>query len=93
MNQYVFSHTAGRTGSHGESDVETYTVQRRQATAMEDLIHELRQPLSAIESLAYYLELTSKDEKAIGHLRRIQTMVLESNRILLKAQEEEPVHP
>ncbi len=47
-----------------------------------ELVHELRQPLSVIESLAYYLELTSSDEKVCTHLERIQAMVLEANRIL-----------
>lgn len=52
---------------------------------MDDLAHELRQPLSVIESLAYYLELTSTDEGACPHLRRIQAMVMEANRILSNA--------
>ena len=51
-------------------------------SAMDDLAHEVRQPLSVIESLAYYLELTSTDEKARVHLQRIQAMVLQANLIL-----------
>ena len=50
-----------------------------------DIAHELRQPLSIIESLAYYLELTSKDESACVHLRKIQAMVLQANYILSDA--------
>lgn len=50
--------------------------------SMEDLVHELRQPLGVIESLAYYLELISPDEKVSAHLQRIQDMVLQVNRIL-----------
>jgi signal transduction histidine kinase len=50
--------------------------------ALHDLAHDLRQPLGVIESLAYYLELTSSDPRAAGHLRRIQAMVLQANRIL-----------
>ena len=49
---------------------------------MHELAHELRQPLGVIESLAYYLELISTDEKVCGHLQRIQAMVFEANRIL-----------
>ncbi|MBV9295061.1 MAG: hypothetical protein JO145_05765 [Acidobacteriaceae bacterium] len=49
---------------------------------LDQLIHELRQPLGVIESLAYYLELTSSDEKVCRHLQRIQSMVVEANRIL-----------
>jgi hypothetical protein len=37
-----------------------------------------------IESLAYYLELTSKDEGACVHLRQIQSMVHQANRILME---------
>jgi signal transduction histidine kinase len=52
---------------------------------MEHLTHELRQPLSVIESLAYYLELTSKDQGACVHLQQIQSMVRRANRILTDA--------
>jgi signal transduction histidine kinase len=54
----------------------------------ENLVHELRQPLSVIESLAYYLELTSKDEGASVHLRQIQSMVHQANRILMEQSAE-----
>jgi signal transduction histidine kinase len=54
-------------------------------SVLEHLAHELRQPLSVIESLAYYLELTSKDEGACVHLRQIQSMVCRANRILADA--------
>jgi signal transduction histidine kinase len=50
--------------------------------ALDDLVHELRQPLSAIESLAYFLELTSNDESVRGHLQRIQAMVSRTHDIL-----------
>lgn len=48
----------------------------------EDLIHELRQPLGIIDSLAYYLELTATDEKCCTHLQQIRAMVSQVNRIL-----------
>ena len=44
-------------------------------SSLDEAVHELRQPLSVIESLAYYLELTSEDESACAHLRQIQAMV------------------
>ncbi len=50
--------------------------------ALDELVHEIRQPLSVIESLAYYLELTVPDEKVRFHLERIQAMVAQTNRIL-----------
>lgn len=53
--------------------------------ALQEVSHELRQPLGVIESLAYYLELTSTDERTRGHLQRIQAMVLQANRVLERA--------
>jgi len=50
--------------------------------ALEDLIHELRQPLSTIDSLAYFLEITSSDETIRMHLQRIQSMVSRAHGIL-----------
>jgi hypothetical protein len=52
---------------------------------LEDFIHELRQPLGVIDSLAYYLELTATDEKHCVHLQRIRAMVGQANRILERA--------
>lgn len=51
-------------------------------TGLEDLIHELRQPLSTIENLAFYLQLVSSDSTVCGHSERIQELVAEANRIL-----------
>ena len=53
--------------------------------ALDELIHELRQPLSAIDSLAYYLELTCPEERVVAHARRIQSLVLQANHILERA--------
>lgn len=54
-------------------------------SALDDLAHEVRQPLSVIESLAYYLELTCTDEKTRAHLQRIQAMVLQASLILKRS--------
>ena len=51
----------------------------------EEIIHELRQPLGVIDSLAYYLELTSADEKICTHLEQIRAMVSQANCILERA--------
>lgn len=48
----------------------------------DELVHNLRQPLSAIESLAYYLELVCADPKTRTHLQHIQEMVTQANSIL-----------
>jgi len=54
-----------------------------------DIVHELRQPLGVIDSLAYYLELIATDDKSSGHLQRIRAMVAKTNSILERAVEHE----
>ena len=51
-------------------------------TDIHDLVHDLRQPLSTIECLTFYLELTLTDNETRLHLARIQEMVSQANRIL-----------
>lgn len=52
--------------------------------ALRDLAHELRQPLSTIEAIAYYLAmvLPPDDEKTHEQLERLQHLVEQSNWIL-----------
>ncbi len=49
-----------------------------------DFIHNLRQPLSSIEAIAYYLEMTLPAEQlqARQYMRRLQQLVDEANSIL-----------
>ena len=49
---------------------------------LDELAHELRQPLSTIESLAYYLEITSADEQVCRYLEQIRMLVTRANGIL-----------
>ena len=50
---------------------------------LREIAHEIRQPLSTIESIAYYLSLVlSVDEKHREQLSRIQQLVEQSNWIL-----------
>jgi signal transduction histidine kinase len=58
-----------------------------QESVLDDLVHELRQPLSVIESVAYLLEMTSKDAKFSPHLQQIQAMVRQASHILDRAKE------
>jgi hypothetical protein len=53
--------------------------------ALEKLIHDLRQPLGTVDSLAYFLELTVADEQASPHLRKIRAMVWRASQILESA--------
>lgn len=57
-----------------------------QVSALSELIHEVRQPLEVIETLAYYLEMTSSDERVCAHLQKIQAMVLRAHQILQDSQ-------
>lgn len=49
-----------------------------------DFIHDLRQPLSSIEAIAYFLEMTLPAEQlqARQYMRRLQQLVDEANSIL-----------
>jgi signal transduction histidine kinase len=59
--------------------------------ALDDLVHELRQPLSTIDSLAHFLEITSSDETVRVHLQRIQAMVVRAHGILDGSCDMQPV--
>jgi signal transduction histidine kinase len=52
-----------------------------------DLIHELRQPLSSIEAIAYYLEMTLPPEQiqARLYMRRLQQLVDQTSALLSDA--------
>lgn len=53
---------------------------------LEDLIHELRQPLSTIETLAYHLEMTCSDLTRSARLRQIREMIAQASLILDRAR-------
>src|ERR1700751_2618965 len=46
------------------------------AASLHELIHELRQPLSTIESLAYFIELPTTEDKICAHMQKIRDMLL-----------------
>ena len=52
-----------------------------------DLIHDLRQPLSSIEAIAYYLEMTLPPEQiqARLYMRRLQQLVDQTSLVLEEA--------
>ena len=51
---------------------------------MRELIHDLRQPLSSIEAIAYYLEMTLPPEQieARLYMRRLQQLVDQTSLVL-----------
>jgi signal transduction histidine kinase len=63
------------------------TISNAHEDAICTLAHDLRQPLSAIEAIAYYLEMTLPAEQleARQHLMRLQELVERSSDILTDA--------
>jgi signal transduction histidine kinase len=57
------------------------------AEALRQIAHHLRQPLSTIEALAYYLSITlpPAESKALAQLEKMQRLVQEANLILSDA--------
>jgi hypothetical protein len=55
-----------------------------------DFIHDLRQPLSSIEAIAYYLEMTlpAEQPEARQYMRKLQQLVEQANSILQHAADE-----
>lgn len=83
MNQQISSDTIFTPQDSSVAQSDTHLRQAGpNALSLDEFVHELRQPLGVIESLAYYLELTSADESVSAHLKRIQLMVLQANRII-----------
>ena len=62
-------------------------IPNRTQEAIFNLAHDLRQPLSAIEAIAYYLEMTLPVDQldARQHLARLQELVVHSDAILSDA--------
>jgi signal transduction histidine kinase len=63
--------------------LETHAMPERDEV-VRDFIHDMRQPLSSIEAIAYYLEMTLPAEQlqARQYMRRLQQLVDEANSIL-----------
>lgn len=51
---------------------------------LHDLVHDLRQPLSSIEAIAYYLEMTLPPGQceACQYMSQLQSLVAEAHAIL-----------
>ena len=52
--------------------------------AVQELVHELRQPLSSIEAIAYYVEMTLPPEllQARQYMHRLQELVEQAETVL-----------
>jgi signal transduction histidine kinase len=85
MNQFFDLSAPGQEALLGRLDLTPPQNRELNASSLEELAHELRQPLGAIESIAYLLEITAENDQLRGHMQRIQAMVVEANRILEQA--------
>jgi signal transduction histidine kinase len=67
--------------------VPSQPLPNRTQEAIFNLAHDLRQPLSAIEAIAYYLEMTLPVDQldARRHLAKLQELVVQSDSILSDA--------
>jgi len=54
---------------------------------LHEIVHELRQPLSSIEAIAYYLEMTlpAGQCEARQYMSQLQRLVEETNTILMRS--------
>lgn len=67
--------------------LETVTSRSFSDEMVRDLIHDLRQPLSSIEAIAYYMEMTLPPEQieARLYMRRLQQLVDQTSSVLQDA--------
>jgi nitrogen-specific signal transduction histidine kinase len=69
------------------SYLDTMTSVSPSEELVRDLVHDLRQPLSSIEAIAYYLEMTLPPEQiqARLYMRRLQELVDQTSSVLKDA--------
>jgi signal transduction histidine kinase len=67
--------------------LETMSSGSSSGELVRDLIHDLRQPLSSIEAIAYYLEMTLPPDliEARLYMRRLQQLVDQTGSVLQDA--------
>ena len=67
--------------------VEVSAPEHHREEVVRDFIHELRQPLSSIEAIAYYLEMTLPADQLIArqYMLRLQKLVDQANGIINQA--------
>ena len=78
--------------SLGRGDLRCSRRSEMELTPLSELIHEIRQPLEVIETLAYYLEMTSSDDGVCAHLQKIQAMVFRASQILRQSEQSSAFH-
>jgi hypothetical protein len=86
MNTVVSQFTAFRQDAELADNREGFQTGVNPVT-LDELIHEIRQPLGVIESLTYFIELTTTDEKIGPRLDHIQSMLAKVHHMLEDASE------
>ena len=64
----------------------TQTVTSSSEAIIDELAHELRQPLGTIEHLAYLLRMDATDCKVVTYVEQIQDQIEQANQVLDKAR-------
>jgi signal transduction histidine kinase len=80
IERYVETHSASETHTADEILVAAQSPEE----ALRNLVHELSQPLSSIDAIAYYLEMTLPAEQFLArqYMQRIQQLVAEAGSAL-----------
>lgn len=86
MNNVVSPFTALLRDAEPASDSRSFDTAAN-PVKLDELIHELRQPLGVIESLTYFIELTTTDENIVCRLEHIQSMLVKMHHMLEDASE------
>jgi hypothetical protein len=81
MNTVVAPFNALRRDANS-ADGNEYLLSGANPVNLDDLIHELRQPLGVIESLTHFIELTTTDECIAPRLEHIQSMLVKVHGML-----------
>jgi signal transduction histidine kinase len=86
MNKVVSPFTAFLQDAAPASNSRVFNTAAK-PVSLDDLIHELRQPLGVIDSLAYFIELTTTDDNIVPRLEHIKSMLVKVNHMLEDATE------
>src|ERR1700689_145295 len=82
-SSYSDAPSFSEASSYTEASVAIASPEER----LHDLVHDLRQPLSSIEAIAYYLEMTlpAGQFEARQYMAQLQRLVADSNAILTRS--------
>ena len=85
MNNVVSLSVSPENSTRNRGDLPELREKGVSPHTFEELAHELRQPLSTIEWLAYHLETTGAHGDVLRNVRQIRSMVCKAHQILDRA--------